>query len=300
MKFSGCYNGATYLTWIFSKYMEYFLINGNIPIKNWNYSKNQYICYMEKQLSLEAQRFKTVRESLNFTQQAFAEKLGVKNSTADIERGKTKITGSVITELLKQFKINPLWLYGKSTEQYLETNYSVLPKVVTVDSSDNENMVLVNVKAAAGYPHNVQDLDWYKQLPAFDLPLPEYRNATYRGFQVEGDSMLPSLKPKEWVLGKAIGHINDIDSNAICVIVLKDSVLVKKVQRPNDPSQLMLISLNTTYAPVQIHVNEIQEIWQVTSKLTFDIDTNPTGNIGLQQLQDSIDMIKKDISNLRA
>ena len=186
---------------------------------------------MEKQLAIEAQRFKIIRESLNLTQQAFAEKLGINNSTADIERGKTKITGSVIAELLKQYKVNPLWIYNKSHQQYLDTNQSVLPKVVTVDSSENENMVLVNVKAAAGYAHNVQDLDWYQQLPAFDLPLPEYRNATFRGFQVEGDSMLPSLKPREWVLGKAISGINDIDKNSICVVVLKDSVLVKKIQK---------------------------------------------------------------------
>ena len=69
---------------------------------------------MDKQPSFEAQRFKKVRESLNETQQSFAEKLRIKGSTADIERGKSKISGSVVAELLKQFKINPLWLFGQS------------------------------------------------------------------------------------------------------------------------------------------------------------------------------------------
>ncbi|MFP2997152.1 LexA family transcriptional regulator [Spongiivirga sp. MCCC 1A20706] len=254
---------------------------------------------MEKQLSTEAQRFKKVREILGFTQQQFAEKLGTKNSTADIERGKTKITGSIVMELLRQFKINPLWLYGKSFEQYLETTQNVMPKVVTVDSNDNDNMVMVNVKAAAGYPHNLQDVDWFEQLPAFDLPLPEFRNATFRGFQVEGDSMLPSLKPNEWVIGKAIERIQDIDKNAICVVVLKDSVLVKKIQLPQDPSKLMLISINAEYPPIQIDQKEIQELWQVTSTLSFDIDTNPNSNSTLLQLQNSIEMLKKDINELK-
>jgi len=139
---------------------------------------------MDKQPNTEAQRFKKVRESLNETQQSFAEKLGIKGSTADIERGKSKITGSVVAELLKQFKINPLWLFGKSFTQFLDTSLNVAPKVVTVDANDAENMVLVNIKAAAGYPHNIVDLDWYKQLPAFDLPLPEYKNASHRGLRM--------------------------------------------------------------------------------------------------------------------
>jgi len=235
------------------------------------------------------------------TQQSFAEKLGIKGSTTDIERGKSKLTGSVVAELLKQFKVNPLWLYGKSFQQHLDTSQNVAPKIVTVDSNNNDNMVLVNVKAAAGYAHNIVDLDWYKQLPSFDLPLPEFRNATYRGFQVEGDSMLPNLQPKEWVLGKAINSINDIDKNAMCVVVMSDSVLVKKVQKIEDPSKLMLISINPEYPPIQIDTNSIQEVWQVTSKLTFNVnESTSTQNSALKQLQDSIEMLKKDINKLKA
>ena len=254
---------------------------------------------MDKDLNIEAHRFKKVRESLNFTQQAFAELLNIKGSTADIERGKSKLTGSVVAELLKQFKINPLWLYGKSFQQHLDLSQNVSPKVVTVDESNSENMVLVNVKAAAGYAHNIVDLDWYKQLPSFDLPLPEYRNATYRGFQVEGDSMLPSLKPKEWVLAKAINAIDDIDKNAFCVVVMKDSVLVKKIQKIEDASKLMLISVNTDYPPIQIEVNDIQEIWQVTSKLTFDIDTNPSQNNLLKDMQSALESLQQDVKALK-
>ncbi|MBT8304681.1 MAG: LexA family transcriptional regulator [Bacteroidia bacterium] len=255
---------------------------------------------MENELSIEIKRFKKLRESLNETQQSFAEKLGIKGSTADIERGKSKITGSVVAELLKQFKINPLWLFGKSFQQFLDTSQNVAPKVVTVDGNDSENMVLVNIKAAAGYPHNIVDVDWYKQLPAFDLPLPEYRNATYRGFQVDGDSMIPSLYPKEWVLAKAVSSIDDLNKNTICVVIMKDSVLVKKIQRSDDPSKLMLVSINTEYPPVQINIVDIQELWQVTSKLTFNIDTDASPNSLLIQLQESMDKLKKDISELKS
>lgn len=151
---------------------------------------------MGTDVTQEVKRFKEIRDDHNFTQSEFAEVLGIKNSTADIERGRTKLSGKIVAELLKRFGVNPLWLFGESSQKYLAVNKGdVSPKVVTVSNSEEENIVLVNQKAAAGYPHNVQDVGWYQQLPAFDIPLPEYRNATYRGFQVEGDSMLPNLNP---------------------------------------------------------------------------------------------------------
>lgn len=249
---------------------------------------------MEQEITI--QRFSELRRSLGYTQAEFAALLGISSTTADIERGRTKLSGKVVTELLKQFKINPLWLYGESEQQYLDTSrVSVIPKVVTVDSAEKENIVLVNAKAAAGYPQNIQDTSWYEQLPAFDLPLPEYRNASYRGFQVEGDSMLPNLKPGEWVLARALSSIKEISANKIYVIVLEDAVLVKKIERSANSPELMLISLNESYPPYTVEPHKIQEIWEVSSKLTFGVDASTEKGL-LKQLQESMDELKRQLS----
>lgn len=241
-------------------------------------------------------RFTDLRRELGFTQSEFAKQIGVSSTTADIERGRTKLSGKVVVELLKKYKINPLWLFGESTQQYIETSStSVIPKVVTVDSAENDNMVLVNAKAAAGYPQNIEDTSWYKELPAFDLPLPEFRNATYRGFQVEGDSMLPNLKPGEWVLAKATEDLKEVSANKIYVVVLQDAVLVKKViSKPNSPN-VTLVSLNESYPPYDIEPHQIQEIWEVNSKITFGIDATTEKGL-LKQLQESMEELKSQIN----
>ncbi|GGG45891.1 hypothetical protein GCM10011414_14380 [Croceivirga lutea] len=248
---------------------------------------------MENELTLK--RFVEIRRDLELTQADFAEKIGVSSTTADIERGRTKLSGKVVAELLRQFKINPLWLFGESEEKYLDTNKtSVIPKVVTVDSQDNDNMVLVNAKAAAGYPQNIADTSWYQQLPAFDLPIPEFRNATYRGFQVEGDSMLPNLYPGDWVMARAIEHIDYVSPNKMYVVVLQDSVMVKKIEKRPNSNNITLISTNESYPAYDIKPFQIQEIWEVSSKLTFDL--NPTSNHGLlKQLQESMEELKKQL-----
>lgn len=248
---------------------------------------------MENEITIK--RFTEVRRGLGYTQAEFASLLGISSTTADIERGRTKLSGKVVSELLRQFKINPLWLYGESENQFLETSaVQVIPKVVTVDSADKENIVLVNAKAAAGYPQNIQDTTWYRQLPAFDMPIPEFRNATYRGFQVEGDSMLPNLKPGEWVLGKAVEHIDAVSPNKIYVVVLQDAVLVKKIERPPNSNDIMLISLNDSYPPYAIKPFQVQELWEVNSKLTFGVDATTEKGL-LRQLQHSMEELKKQL-----
>lgn len=252
---------------------------------------------MENELTIK--RFTEIRRELGYTQAEFAKLLGLPSTTADIERGRTKLSGKVVAELLKQFKINPLWLFGESNSMYLDTsNTSVIPKVVTVDSSDNENMVLVNARAAAGYPQNIQDTSWYKQLPAFDLPLPEFRNATYRGFQIEGDSMLPNLKPGEWVLARAVDSIDHMSPNKIYVVVLHDAVLVKKIERLPGNSNFILISLNESYPPYEVEPRNIQELWEVSSKLTFGVDASTEKGL-LRQLQESMEDLKRQLGASR-
>ena len=60
---------------------------------------------MDKELKIEAKRFKKVREEQNYTQQSFAELLDIGQSTVDIERGKTKIPGKKISSVEVFIKI---------------------------------------------------------------------------------------------------------------------------------------------------------------------------------------------------
>ena len=281
--------------------MEIFLLSGRFPNKTLDIFQNNVYLNMDAKLSIEARRFKKVREELNHTQQYFAEILGIGATTADIERGKTKLSGKVVMELLRQFNINPLWLFGESYNKIVNINGGdVSPKVITLDVDQNDTIALVNQKAAAGYPHNVQDVEWYETLPAFNIPLPQYRNATYRGFQVEGDSMLPNIRPNEWVLGKAVPSITEASDSKIYIVVLHDSVLVKKLQKvPSAPGRVRLISLNPEYIPIEVAVKNIQELWLVNSKLTFGID-EPSESSLLRELQQSMEDLKGQINNLNA
>ncbi|RRO14556.1 LexA family transcriptional regulator [Flavobacteriaceae bacterium 14752] len=254
---------------------------------------------MKADLPLEIQRFKQIRDAEGLTQAEFAEVLGIKNSTADIERGRTKLSGQVVMQLLKIFNINPLWLYGESRQKEIDLyKADTMPKVVTVNAEGQDNISMVNQKAAAGYPHNVQDTEWYQNLPTFDMPLPEYRHATYRGFQVEGDSMLPDFRPDDWVLAKAVESLSLATNNKVYIIVLYDSVLLKKIEKQTDGKTLKLISTNEIYPPYTIETKDIQELWEVTSKLTFSVNEHSENSM-LKKLEASMEELKAQLNQVK-
>lgn len=246
----------------------------------------------------EFKRFKQIREELKLTQATFADELGIGATTADIERGRTRIPGHAVKELLKKYHINPLWLFGESGQKYLRTEeVAMSPKVITVDNEGKENIVLVNAKAAAGYPLNIGDTQWFESLPAFSIPLPEYRNATFRGFQVDGDSMLPVLQSGEWIVGRAADDWENLDNNRMYVVVTADSILVKKIQKGNASTYINLISLNPEYAPIRIDRSEIRELWQVNSKLSFDLEAN-FQNVSLYSLHQEMRELKEEVRRM--
>ena len=137
-----------------------------------------------------------------------------------------------------------------------------------------------------------------KPYPFLIFPLPQFRNATYRGFQVEGDSMLPNIRPNDWVLGRSVSNVAEASDNKIYIVVLHDSVLVKKLEKINHSAKIRLLSLNQEYLPIEVNINDIQELWQVNSKLTFGID-EPSESTLLKQLQQSMDDLKGQINRLQ-
>ena len=108
--------------------------------------------------------------------------------------------------------------------------------------------------------------------------------------------MLPNLKPDEWVLAKAIDSIDHLSHNKIYVVVLQDAVLVKKIEKLPGNSNIILISLNENYPPYEVEPQQIQELWEVSSKITFGVDASTEKGL-LRQLQESMEDLKRQIGN---
>lgn len=246
-------------------------------------------------ISTDAKRLKALREDLEMTQAELGHELGIK-TTYDLERGKTKISGVIVCQLMAQYHINPLWLYGKSQQKYIQTNdKTLLPHVISVKENDNENMWMINQKAAAGYAGNINNPEYYHDLPAFSLPIKEYQHASFRCFQVEGYSMSPAILPEDWIIAEALENLSEIKDGKIYVVIDQESVRIKKVQNNVEEGVLYLISINPEYNMDMVTYDDIQEIWSVHSILTKNIEQRIT-ETQLTEIYQDIKFIKSKMS----
>jgi phage repressor protein C with HTH and peptisase S24 domain len=144
------------------------------------------------------------------------------------------------------------------------------PIVITVDEQGQENIVMVDTKAAAGYPTRYLEPEYYKELPAFKLPGSDYRNGTFRCFQIEGDSMQDTIQHGDYVIGRFCdNHFKDVRDGYIHVVVTADNVLVKRlINKAETEHKLYLISDNDAYPEIVVDIDDVKEIWFVKSKLS--------------------------------
>jgi transcriptional regulator with XRE-family HTH domain len=142
---------------------------------------------------------------------------------------------------------------------------------ITVDKSGKENIEMVPVKAHAGYAGSYGDLDFIASLPKFSLPfLPG--NKTYRCFQVKGDSMLP-VAENSWVTCSYLENWENIkDGKPHIVVTRNDGIVFKLIYKKMENNELQLVSTNRNYAPYNIHISQVLEIWKFETLNSFEIN----------------------------
>ena len=162
-------------------------------------------------------------------------------------------------------------LFVKKQENQVKQEYPspssvfVMPKVTTVDSAGDDNMVLVTVKARAGYLSGYGDPAHVGKLEAFKIP--GFRVGCFRMFEVEGLSMHPTFNDGDILITRSLETLADIREDRIHVVVTRnDGIVVKRVlNRVQTDGKLILKSDNkkdkAQYPNLVISPDDILEIW---------------------------------------
>ena len=119
---------------------------------------------------------------------------------------------------------------------------------ISVDPWQNSNIELVDTKAEAGYLDSMSDPGYIKDLPKIYFPkLPQ---GTYRGFEIQGDSMLP-VEPGSIIISSYVEKLADIRDGRTYVVVSKsEGVVYKRVKNQPKEKTLLLISDNEGVQPL--------------------------------------------------
>jgi DNA-binding XRE family transcriptional regulator len=239
---------------------------------------------------------------MGHSQQAFASLLGISRSyLANIERDRKEVTLDMLTYLVEKLRVSPDYIMmGRGEMFHLETdtvppvpsstvlvgakgkapaaqtppvalNAQLRVLVTTVDGSGNDNICLVNTRAAAGYASGgFMEPEFLRDLPAFSLPDRAFKNGTFRAFQVAGESMQPTLYEGDWVICRYLEQWDrDIRDTFVHVVVTTERPLVKRLlNRLHDRGQVSILSDNPAFATQFLDGADVREVWVAVGRLS--------------------------------
>ena len=259
-------------------------------------------------MTLISDNIKYLRKKIGLTQEQFAERIGIKRSLVGAyEEGRADPRITNLINMADVFGTSVDILINKNVMKLSEaelntSNYKRGKEVlaITVDSDSKENIELVPQKAAAGYLNGYADREFIEELPKFKLPiLPE--NATYRAFEISGDSMLPIL-PGTIIIGEYIDDVRDIKNGKTYILVTKsEGIVYKRVfNYINETGKLFLVSDNRNYSPYQLDIEDVLEVWSSKAYISIQFpDANSNNEVSTEQLASIVLDLQKEIVKLK-
>jgi len=252
-----------------------------------------------------AKNIRFLRAEKGMTQTDLSEKLGVQRTMISAyEDGRSEPKLSALTVISELFELSldellhrDIQLLGRKASQ----NKEIKILTIAVDDNDRENITMVGQKASAGYLNGFADPEYMESLPQFHIPTLS-RNATYRAFELNGDSMLP-LVAGTVIIGSYVEQLRDIKSGKTYVLVTSsEGVVYKRVfNYLEENGKLFLVSDNGHYKPYEVKAEDVVEIWEAKAFISTDFP-NPkdkTKPVSLEDISQMILDLKSEIIRLR-
>lgn len=221
---------------------------------------------------------------------------------------------SVIEKIVKSFEINYEWLLLGTGEMFENNKTSVVsepptiysgkvPSVITVDSADRDNIVLVPVYARAGYLEGYYKPEFIRTLPTYRMP--GLNNGTFRAFENKGQSMNLTFHDRSFAVGEFVEDWSSIKDNRIYIIVHEDwdadqeGVLIKRcLNRIKKYNNLVCKSDNLdrrSYPNINLDPSSIKEVWEVKGGLMFEFPDPSSIFDRMNDLEAELSSLKKYI-----
>jgi len=249
-----------------------------------------------------ASNLKFLRKKNGFTQQHFADLMGIKRaSVGAYEEDRAEPKYELLKKIAEYYDLSMDELANDVIDEKWRplakssaSNLRVLS--VTVDNEDRENIELVPVKASAGYMNGYSDPEYVKELPKFSLPM--FNQGTYRAFEIKGDSMLP-LASGSVVVGEYVENWHNIKPGETYIVISKnDGVVYKRIgQKFKEDKGLKLVSDNKVYETYWIETDDLLEVWKAKAYISTDFP-EPSSEPSIESLTAMMAQMQKSLNSV--
>ncbi len=250
-------------------------------------------------MSQAGQNLKYLRKLRGWTQEEFANKLGIKRSLIGAyEEDRADPRLEVMEIVCQMFKttLDELMLKDMS-----DTGGSYLAKrrMQKMMTAERNIIHFVPVKAAAGYLAGYADSEFIDELNTFTLPM--LSGGNYRAFEIIGDSMMPTPSGSI-IVGEKVDDKDDVKNNQAYIVVSRnEGIVYKRIVKSNKAkNKFTLVSDNPQYQPYQVNAEDVVELWhaqmvlsKVSQQQRWDMDSLASM---VSNLQNQVSSLKKKMN----
>jgi len=245
-------------------------------------------------MAVSNQNLKYLRKLRGWTQEEFANKLGIKRSLLgayEEERAEPRI--DVLEIVGDIFKLTLDDLLRKDLSD-TKSNYLARRRSLKMATGRSE-IPFVPVKAAAGYLAGYADPEFIDELNTFTLPM--LTGGNYRAFEIIGDSMLPTPSGSV-IVGEKVDNLEDVKNNVACIVVSRnEGVVYKRVQKNGrQKNKLTLVSDNPNFHPYTVNADEVLEMWMAQMVIS---KANTQNRWDMSQLSNIVSDLQEQVSSLK-
>lgn len=177
-----------------------------------------------------------------------------------------------------------------------------MPKVVVTDTSGDEVIPFIGLKAAAGYLQGYQDPEFIERQPTIKTPNIK-GDGTYRAFEVYGQSMYPTFHHNDIVIGRWEVSLDSIRDRRVYILVTKtEGVVIKRLlNRIAESGKIIAISDNDDklqYGNYTIDPEEILEIWYWKGAIKMEAPEPSRLYARVNNLEAQITLLTEQVSSL--
>lgn len=233
-------------------------------------------------------RLKDLRQENKYSQTNVAENLFISQAAYSlIENSQNGLVSEHIVKLSKLYNV---------TTDFILTGEKNFIKV----GRDSGFIPLVRANAHAGFLVDIfsEDYfdakDWFR-LPGFD-PTQEQTL-----FEVEGNSMAPTIFPGDILICQLHHNINNILNGSAVVIITVDGITVKRLSQDEDERYVLVENDNQAHSESgKIKKEDIKKVLMIRGKISSVLipPQEVTQTSKMKNLEDSIDILKKDLMEM--
>ena len=258
----------------------------------------------KKGTKFEPKRITMLRELLQLSQVKFAEKIHIsQGALSQIESGKSQISLDTLRNLSNELNVNCNWVVNGVGDIFYNEEKKIgrintQQIVVNVKNADLTSIPLVQEEAHAGYIQGYEDPEYIKTLRVYQIP--GFENGSYRLFEIEGESMIPTVYPREIVICEYVESIESVENGTLCVVITKEGIVAKRVYfYESDKNLLILKSDNSRFKTYSMERDMILELWKIKSKITsVFIESGLIDAKRMEKLENDLEMLKKEVKKL--